>query len=422
MSIEELLQETLDERATHVPADEDLAQHVIRRASGRRGRRVAVGMSAVAIVVIVVVLAITQTEPRNTRVVPDPRATAVPSVGPTTPMASISGLVTTYRTVQGPEPRTAAAAGAAISVTPRVERRGTTTWLVTPTTSVALPTSVNGVRSIQPAGSSWVVFTISNAFTGGDTDPSAQILVVSASGAVKSLVTGAVRSVAVSMAGTEVASVETVERPTWSVTLVVRRLADGGVVRKVALPYGQAGEWPYGALAYTPEGIVASNQSGAITVAGGTVLVRQSVVTDEAPVTGIYWVPSSMDRYVTSASGGSTCLGFSVKSTTTSATSASIVCGHLGGITLLENGLVLVTLTDADGSQALVADTVVGTVTLLTVPPVVQKAALIGAVAETATKVLVPDYGSGVWWRWDVVSNTVETAPLPSGTNAAISW
>jgi len=83
---------------------------------------------------------------------------------------------------------------------------------------------------------------------------------------------------------------------------------------------------------------------------------------------------------------------------------------------------VLVTLTDADGSQALVADTVAGTVTLLTVPPVVQKAALIGAVAETATKVLVPDYRSGVWWRWDVVSNTVETAPLPSGTNAAISW
>src|SRR5664280_42198 len=144
-----------------------------------------------------------------------------------------------------------------------------------------------------------------------------------------------------------------------------------------------------------PEGRRGEQPVGAITVAGGTVLVRQSVVTDEAPVTGIYWVPSNMDRYVTSVSGGSTCLGFSVKSTTTSATSATIVCGHLGGITVLEHGLVLVTLTDADGSQALVADTVAGTVTLLTVPPVVQKAALIGAVAETATSPMEGWYG-----RW----------------------
>ena len=422
MSIEELLRETLDERVARVTGDEDLAENVIRRSRGRRGRRAVAGLSALVVVVIVVVLTLAQTAPRNTAVVPDPRATAVPSVSPITPLGSISGVDTTYRILQGPQPSTKASGGAPISVTPRVERRGTTTWLVTPTTSVALPTSVNGARSIQQAGSSWVVFTVSNAYTGGDTDPYAQILVVSASGAVKSLVTGAVRSVAVNLDGTQVASVETVERPTWSVTLVVRRLADGGVVRTVALPYGQPGEWPYDALAYTPEGVVASNQSGAITVAGGTVLVRQDVVTDEAPVTGIYWVPSSMDRYVTSVSGGSTCLGFSVKSTTTSATSATIVCGHLGGITLLENGLALVQLSDSAGTQAVLADTVAGTLTLLTVPPVLQKAYLNGLVAERATTVLVPDHGAGVWWRWDVVSNTVETAPLPNGTTAAISW
>jgi hypothetical protein len=241
MSIEELLRETLDERVARVTGDEDLAENVIRRSRGRRGRRAVAGLSALVVVVIVVVLTLAQTAPRNTAVVPDPRATAVPSVSPITPLGSISGVDTTYRILQGPQPSTKASGGAPISVTPRVERRGTTTWLVTPTTSVALPTSVNGARSIQQAGSSWVVFTVSNAYTGGDTDPYAQILVVSASGAVKSLVTGAVRSVAVNLDGTQVASVETVERPTWSVTLVVRRLADGGVVRTVALPYGQPG-------------------------------------------------------------------------------------------------------------------------------------------------------------------------------------
>jgi hypothetical protein len=419
MSIEELLQETLDEQATRVTGDDDLAPQVIRRARGRRGW----GISAVVIVVIVVVLTITSTLQRTTTVAPDPRATAVPSVAPKTPAASIPGLVTTYPTVQGPTPRTAAAAGAAIAVSPRVERRGTTTWLVTPTSSVALPASVNGARSIQSAGSDWIVFTVSTDFTGGDTDPGARILVVSSNGAVRSLVTDDVRSVAVSPDGTQVASVETVEtRSTWTVTLVVRRISDGGVVRKVALPYGSRGEWPYEALSWTTDGIVASIHSGAMTVAGGTVLVRQNVVTDEAPVTGIYRVPLSTDGYVTSASGGSTCLGFSASSTTTPATSESILCGRVGSITVLASGLVLVLFTDTDGSQAVVADPVLRTVTLLTLPPEIQNAALVGAVAEGATTVLIPVPLSGAWWRWDVVSNTAETAPLPSGSNAAINW
>jgi len=422
MSIEELLQETMDERATRVRGDDDLAQKVIHRARGRRGRRALVGLSALVIVVIVVILTITQTLPRTSKVFPDPRGTAVPSVSPATPLASISGVSTTYRILQGPQPVTGVSAGAPVSITPRVERRGTATWLVTPTTSAALPTSVNGARSIQQAGPSWVVFTISAAYTGGDTDPGAQILVVSSSGAVKSLVTGAVRSVAVSVDGTQVASVETVERPAWSVTLVVRRLADGGAVRKVALPYGQPGEWPYDALAWTPEGIVASNQSGAVSAAGATVLVHGDAVSDAAPVTGIYGAPKSMDLYATSASAGTACLGYSIKATTTPATSATILCGHLGVITPLENGRVLVELSESDGTQAILADTVAGTLTLLTFPVELQKAFVLGAVAESAASLLVPDYGTGVWWRWNIVSNSVEVAPLPSGVNAVFSW
>lgn len=35
---------------------------------------------------------------------------------------------------------------------------------------------------------------------------------------------------------------------------------------------------------------------------------------------------------------------------------------------------------------------------------------------------LVPDYAAKAWWRWDVVANTLEAAPLPSGATAAISW
>jgi len=79
-------------------------------------------------------------------------------------------------------------------------------------------------------------------------------------------------------------------------------------LRKVPLPYGSRGEWPYEALSWTTDGIVASNQSGSITVAGATVLVRDKTVTDEAPITGIYRVPLSTDGYVTSASGGSNLL------------------------------------------------------------------------------------------------------------------
>jgi hypothetical protein len=423
MSIEELIRETLDDRATHVTADDNLAVQIVRRARGRRGRRAALGIFAVVIVVIVVVLTFTQTLPHTTRVAPDPRATAVPSLSPRTPAASIPGLVTTYPTVQGPAPRTAAAAGTAIAVSPRVERRGTTTWLVTQTSSVALPASVNGARSIQSAGSSWIVFTVSSDYTGGDTDPGARILVVSSSGAVRSLVTDDVRSIALSPDGTQIASVETVEtRTVWSVTLIVRRIADGAVIRKVPLPYGSRGEWPYEALSWTTDGIVASNQSGSITVAGATVLVRDKTVTDEAPITGMYRVPLSIDGYVTSASGGSTCLSFSASSTTTPATSESILCGRVGSITVLSSGLGLVLFTDTDGSQAVVADPVSRKVTVLTVPPEVYTAALVGAVAEGATTVLVPDYTTKTWWRWDVVANTVETAPLPSGAKAAISW
>jgi len=79
MSIEELLQETLHDRATHVADDDDLGPQVIRRARGRRGRRVTVGMSAVVLVVIVVVLTITATLQRTTRIAPDPARLPFPA-------------------------------------------------------------------------------------------------------------------------------------------------------------------------------------------------------------------------------------------------------------------------------------------------------------------------------------------------------
>ena len=416
MSIEELLRETLDERATRVTGDDDLGQTVIRRASGRRGRLVFLGLSALVIVVIVVVLTIVKTAPRNTAVLPDPRATATPSVSPPTPAASISGA---YRVVQGPQPGTKATNGVPISVTPRIEVRGTTVNLVTPRGTAALPLSVNGARSIQAAGSNWVVFTVSSDFTGGDTDPGAQILIVSSSGAVRALVTDDVRSVAVSPDGTQVASVETVEtRTVWSVTLVVRRIADGGVVRKVSLPYGSRGEWPYDTLVWTSDGILASNQSGSTTVAGATVLVKGTVVTDLAPITGIYRVASSTDLFVTVSTPPETCLSDWLPA----AAPVTILCGHLGDVTPLGKERVLVQVADSNQTQAVLADTTTGTVALLTVPPALQQVYLNGLVADTATSVLVPDSTTKSWWRWDVVANTVEAAPLPDGAKAAISW
>ena len=416
MSIEELLRQTLDERAARVTGDDDLAQNVIR-ARGRR--RAVVGLSALVILVIVVALALSQSVTAHRSVVPDPRATAVPSVAPPAPTASYSGFVTGYRVVQGPGPTSRSSDGAPISATPRVEVRGTTTYLVTPTSSVALPSTVNGARSIQPAGTSWVVFTVSSGFTGGDTDSAAQILVVSPSGDVRALTTGAVRSIAVSPDGTQVASVETVEtKSTWSVTLVVRRIADGGVVRTVALPYGSRGEWPYGALVWTSDGILASNQSGSVTAAGATVLVRQSVMTDEAPITGIFPVPSSTDLFVTFTKAGSTCLSPWVPA----AAPVAILCGKLGDVTPLGNGRVLLQFSESDGLHALVADTTTRTVTVLPESPGLQQLYLVGLVADSATTVLVPDFANKMWWRWEVVTNTVEAAPLPEGAKAAISW
>jgi hypothetical protein len=264
-----------------------------------------------------------------------------------------------------------------------------------------------------------VVFTVSSDFTGGDTDPGAQILVVSPSGDVRALATDAVRSIAVSPDGTQVASVETVEtKSTWSVTLVVRRIGDGGVVRKVPLPYGSRGEWPYETLVWTSDGILASNQSGAVTADGATVLVRESVITDETPITGIYPVPSSTDLFVTFTNAGATCLSKWLPASAP----VAILCGSFGVVTPLGNGRVLLQLAASDGQHALLADTRAGTVTVLLESPALQQLFLVDPVVDSATTVLVPDFATKTWWRWDVVANTLESAPLPAGAKVVLSW
>ena len=415
MNIEELLQETLDERATRVTGDEELAQNVMRRARGRRGRRAAVGLTALLVVVIVIVLAMAATMPRNGKVVPDPRATAVPSVDPTTSAV--------YRVVEGPQP-IATSNGAAIGLLPRVELRGSVTWFVGAGLSVALPATVAGSRGIAATESGWVISTVSDSFTGGDTDAGAQILAVSRSGQIRPLFTGAIRSIAVSPDGMQVADVETTERPQWSVRMVARQISDGRVIRTVGLPYGQPGSWPYPSLVWTSDGIVASNPSSATSVAGATVLVQGTSITDLAPVIGVFAVPGSSAVIEVVADTDRTCVR-RVASVASLPVGSWFWCGPVDSVIPLGGGLTLIKATVAGGAapqEVWVVDENAATVTKVPVAPSLQATNLRTMVALTGTSVLVDDVVPGDWLRWDVVKNSLEVAPLPSGTNAVITW
>lgn len=408
MSIEELLRETLGERANGVTGDDDLAQKVIRRARGRRGRRVTLGLSVLVIVVIVVVLTLAQTVSRNVTVVPDPRATAVPTV---------------YRVVDGPQP-IMSGTGAPIGLLPRVERRGSVTWFVTDGVSVALPASVAGSRGISAIASGWVIATISDGFTGGDTDSGAQILTVSRAGAVRSLATGAIRSVAVSPDGAQVADIETTERPLWAVQLVTRRLSDGALIRAVGLSYGSPGSWPFPSLVWTPDGIVASNPSVAPSVPSATVLVQGAKITDLAPITNAYGIPGSSDVMLVVTGKDGYCI-HRVAVVSPTITDPAVLCGPMRRVLALTDDVAVVAADSPVGvapDQAVIVSRTAGTLTRLPLAAELQQTDLNLMVADSATTVLVFDSDRQRWLRWDVVRNTVETAPLPSGTNAAVSW
>jgi hypothetical protein len=431
MSIEELLQETLDERATRVAGDDDLARQVIRRARGRRGRRVLLGLFAFLVVAIVLALVISQSMSRGGRVVPDIRATAVPSVSATTSTSPLPGVTTAYRILQGPDGALTAAdklpAGSAVGTLPRVERRGSVTWFLAssgghaqPDVSVALPSDVNGARTIVPALDGWVVQTVSASFTGGDADPGSKILLVSFTGKVTTMATGAIRSVAVSPVGDQVAHVETSERPTWSVSLVVQRAGTTTVLRRVPLTYGGPGSWPYRLLAWTGDGIVASN--AATPTANGTVRVQESTVTDISPVTAVWTAPDDTSFTVASSGvGDQTCV---YASSLPAFGGTPVACGPMSVVGALAEGGVLASMDDVSGAtpRAVVIDTRAKTLTVVTVPAAIAAVGMGTVFPDGPGRVLVQDAQAKLWLRWNLVANTVETAALPDGTNSAISW
>jgi hypothetical protein len=277
---------------------------------------------------------------------------------------------------------------------------------------------VNGAREILPSLSGWIVYTVSATFTGGDTDAGAQILAVSSTGEVRSLVTGAVRSVAVSPDGNQIASVETTEKP-WTVRLVVRQISDGAEVRRVTLPYGQPGEWPYSALLWTSAGILASNQSGAVSAPGASVLVRRDAVTDLAPVTGIYQKSGDTELFATVVDAGRECIGGIA---IPSSDPLVLSCGAFGAVTPLGKGRLLISMFASDGKDAFLVDLDQATVTRLVLPDEVGNSFLATVYPETDATVLVTNLTSNRWLRWNVVTNTVEQAPLPVGASSVITW
>lgn len=424
MSFDDQVRTTLAERAATVSGDPDLATTIIEQARTSRRRSWLVrGLVSVLSILVVIVLIATNVFGRDRVTGPDPRATGRPAQ--TTPVptglstnatTTSSGITTPYRVVDGPAP-TSAGTGSPISLLPRVERRGSTTWFAAPGVSVALPSSVNGARMVLPAVAGWIIYTVSAAFTGGDTDAEAQILAVSSAGGVRSLVTGAVRSVAVSPDGNQVASVETTERP-WTVRLVVRQISDGAEVRRVTLPYGQPGEWPYSALLWTSAGILASNQSGAVSVPGASVLVKQDAVTDLPPVTGIFQKPGDTETFATVVDAGRECIGAIA---IPSSDPLVLTCGAFGAVTPLGKGRLLISLFASDGKDAFLLDVDQATVTRLTLPDEVANAFL-AVYPETDATVLVTNLTSNGWLRWNVVTNTVERAALPAGASSVITW
>lgn len=425
MTIEEMVTRTLADRARDIQAADDLASSVIRRGT-RRTRWLVVTLIVLVTVALVSASIVTYGTRRYSRTGPDPRATGVPVSTATPSQASATGpsvatptvrITSSYRQLIGPEP-TVAGTGAAISVMPRLERRGQRMWFVAPGVSVMLPATVGGTRSISAAGTGWIIFTISADFTGGDTDPGAQILFVTGGGGLRTLVTGAVRSVAVSPDGTQVASVETTDQP-WAVRLLVRQIANAGLVRTVVLPTLERGSWPYRSLAWNSAGIVATNQTTNLAAAGLSVLVQSQTVTDLQPVTGVFPLPGTDELYATSSQGsGRVCVGGITLPATDPPTYA---CGPFGIVTPLSSGRLLVTLLDGAGTEAAAISAKDRTVTLLRLPALLAQGYLMEVVPETATTVLVKAT-SGTWWRWDVERNTAEPAPLPAGVDSVFSW
>lgn len=423
MSFDDEVRAALAARSDVIRDDPELAATVVARAQKSRRRAWLLrALIAVLSILVAVVLVTTNVFGRSRVTGPDPRGTgqpvrtATPAVS-TSPTASAK-VTTPYLTVDGPAP-TVNGTGAAVSLVPRVERRTSGTWFVTSGVSMVLPTSVNGARKIEVAGSGWILLTVSDTFTGGDSDPGAQILAISSTGSVRSLVTGDVRSLAVSPDGTQVASVETTDRP-WTVRLLVRSISNASVVRTVSIPFGQSGQWPYKVLLWTSIGILASNQSRGITQPRASIVVQQDTVTDLASVTGFFQLPGQTNNtFATFAQAGLTCVG-SLPAPVSDTPVMS--CGPFGNVTPLGKGLLLVTLVDSDGKQAVLIDVAKSTLTRLTLPDPVAKTYLNEAFAETATTVLVPDFETKVWLRWDVVQNSVEQAPLPAGASSVITW
>ena len=157
MSIEELLRETLEEQANRVRGLDDLAKKVIRRAHSRRMGRAMFGLAALVVVMIVVILTINQVMARTSKVFPDPRGTAEPSVSQPSPVATPATGTSDFRIVEGPRP-TELLTGGAVNLLPRGERRGQQTWFVAPGVSLPLPTGAplgqvrrGGVR-VDPSG------------------------------------------------------------------------------------------------------------------------------------------------------------------------------------------------------------------------------------------------------------------------------
>ena len=421
MSIEELLRETLEAQANRVRGLDDLAKKVIRQAHSRRMGRAMFGLAALVIVMIVVILTINQVMARTSKVFPDPRGTAEPSVSQPSPVATPATGTSDFRIVEGPRP-TELLTGGAVNLLPRGERRGQQTWFVAPGVSLPLPTGAP-LTGLQATAFGWVFMTLGSTPDGASSDPVYQVIAVSREGATRSLATGAVRSMAVSPDGTQLADVQIMQSP-LSVHLVVRQISDGKLLRTVALPAQQPSTGAYPSLVWTSDGIVASDPYYGPSAPGAALLIQGQSVKDLAPITHVLAIPGSSDVMATTWEAGRTCVRREATLGSVP-TGPTLWCGEVNSVMPLGNGLTLITEKAVGGvtpTEAFVVNERTQTVAGLTLAADLRANVLQQVVADAGSTVLVPDLAFVRWIRWDVVTNTVELAAYPDGTTGVITW
>lgn len=237
--LEELLRATLGDRAELIedPGPTDRANQVIAQARATSTRRVATTAGAVLLALALAGGGIyaARNLGQDTTPKPDPRGpvTASPSLPATTTPTpvrvkpSFAANVVPYRAA------TQLPTGEPLSFW-RTEKRAGRMVLVTDAVR-ALPEGTGAGARILPIRDGWLLWTMGDAFTGGDTDPGARVIHVPRSGKAAIWAEGPMTELAISPDGQQVAWLAHTDDLAKPPVLTLHRVSDGSLVRRIPL-------------------------------------------------------------------------------------------------------------------------------------------------------------------------------------------